>query len=201
MAGGAFVLIVARLSQLTTKDVMRIAALEHQVMRDALTGAFNRRYLETMLDKEVLRAHRANCPLSVLIVDLDHFKNINDTYGHPIGDEVIRHVYRMIHSQTRSSDAVVRYGGEEFVIVALDNDLRAASALGNRMLRQISDRTVGLSDGSKVTVTVSIGVAQLELGETSDRMLSRADEALYAAKRNGRNRLEVADERQAINVP
>lgn len=193
MAGGGFVLIVARLSELTTKDIMRIKTLEHEVMRDALTGAFNRRYLDIMLDEEVCKANCLNSPLSTLIIDLDLFKVINDTYGHLVGDQVIQHVSGLIHSQTRETDTVVRYGGEEFIVVAPFCDAEAASALGRRMLNEVSARKIDLLDGRKATVTVSIGVAQLELGETAGQLLSRADEALYTAKRNGRNRLEVGE--------
>lgn len=200
MAGGGFVLVVARLSHLTTKDILRITALEREVMRDALTGAFNRRYLDAKLDEEIRRAHRPNRPLSTLMLDLDHFKHINDTYGHPVGDQVIQHVCRLISSELRVTDTIIRYGGEEFVVVAPDSDIEAASALGNRLLHHICARTLDLPDGKTITVTVSIGVAQFKLGETAERLLSRADEALYAAKRNGRNRLEVVDNRQAMQA-
>lgn len=130
MAGGAFVLIVARLSHLTTNDIVRIAALERDVMRDPLTGMFNRRYLGAKLDEKTSRSRRSGQPLSTLIIDLDHFKHINDTYEHPVGDQVIRHVCTLIAGQIRTVDTVVRYRGEEFVVVAPDSTVEAAAALG-----------------------------------------------------------------------
>ncbi|MCZ7451294.1 GGDEF domain-containing protein [Agrobacterium rhizogenes] len=191
MVGSAFILIVSRLSDLTTKDITRIAALERDVMRDPLTGAFNRRYLDHKLEEETIRSRRLSRPLSALILDLDHFKHINDTY-HLVGDELLRHVCTLIDSQFQTMGTVVRYGGNEFVVVAPDNDIRAADALGNRMLRHIANRPLILSDGTKLTVTASIGVAEFEHNETPEELLSRADEALYVAKRNGRNRLRAA---------
>jgi diguanylate cyclase (GGDEF)-like protein len=196
MAGGAFVLIVARLSHLTTNDIVRIAALERDVMRDPLTGVFNRRYLDAKLDEETSRSRRSGQPLSTLVIDLDHFKHINDTYGHPIGDQVIRHVCALIAGQIRTVDTVVRYGGEEFVVVAPDSPIEAAAALGNRMISSLNERILTLPDGTSLAVTASIGAAQYEPGETCLDFLARADGALYEAKRGGRNRLHIASPRQ-----
>ena len=196
MGGGAFVLIVARLSHLTTKDIVRIAALERDVMRDPLTGVFNRRYLDAKLSEEANRSRHSGQPLSTLVIDLDHFKHINDTYGHPIGDQVIRHVCTLIAGQIRTVDTVVRYGGEEFVVVAPDSDVDAAAALGARVISSLDRRALTLADGTNLPVTASIGVAQYEPGETCNNFLARADSALYEAKRSGRNRLQVASPRQ-----
>ncbi len=192
MAGGGFVLVVARLSRLTTDDIARVAALERDVMRDPLTGVFNRRYLDAKLAEETSRARRSGQPLSALVIDLDHFKHINDTYGHPIGDQVIRHVSALIASQIRTEDTVVRYGGEEFVVVAPDSTVEAASALAHRMIGSLNARLLTLPDGTSLSVTASIGAAQYEPGETGHDLLTRADCALYDAKRGGRNRLSVA---------
>ncbi len=200
MAGGAFVLIVSRLSDFTTKDIVRIAALERDVMRDPLTGAFNRRYLDHKLDEEINRSRRLSRPLSALILDLDHFKHINDTYGHPTGDELLRHVCMLIDSHLQTMGTVVRYGGEEFVVVAPDHDINAADALGNRMLRHIADRPLILSDGTKLTVTASVGAAEFDHNDTPAELLLRADEALYVAKRNGRNQLRTATRRQVVTA-
>lgn len=185
-------MIVARLSHLTTNDIVRITALERDVMRDPLTGVFNRRYLDAKLDEETSRSRRSGQPLSTLILDLDHFKHINDTYGHPVGDQVIRHVCTLIGEQIRTADTVVRYGGEEFVVVAPDSTVEAAAALGGRMVGYLSERALTLQDGTRLSVTASIGAAQYEPGESSIEFLARADSALYAAKRSGRNCVHVA---------
>ena len=196
MAGGAFVLIVARLSHLTTSDIVRIAALERDVMRDPLTSVFNRRYLDAKLDEETSRSRRSGQPLSTLMIDLDHFKHVNDTYGHPIGDQVIRYVCTLIGDQIRTADTVVRYGGEEFVVVTPDSNVEAAAALGGRMICAMDERSLTLEDGTSLSITASIGAAQYEPGETCIDFLARADSALYEAKRGGRNRLNIALPRQ-----
>ncbi|WBQ17588.1 GGDEF domain-containing protein [Sphingobium yanoikuyae] len=192
LSGGAFVLIVARLSEMTTNDIVRIASLERDVMRDPMTGVYNRRYLDSRLDEEISRARRSHSPLSALMVDLDHFKHINDTYGHPVGDEVIRHVSALIMSQVRVSDIMVRYGGEEFLVIATDSALEEVSALGDRLLVQLRSHGVALANGQSLPVTASIGAALLEDAETQGVFLHRADEALYEAKRTGRNRMCIA---------
>jgi len=189
MAGGGFVLIVARLSALTTIDLVRIAALERDVILDPLTGTFNRRYLDAKIDEEVDRARQDGQPLSALLIDLDHFKRINDNYGHPVGDLVLRYVSARIVERVRAGDAVVRYGGEEFVVLAPDCALDAAAALAEQVRLGISEHEIALPDGRKIAVTASAGVASLGSGEAPPDFLRRMDEALYAAKRTGRNRV------------
>ncbi|MEH3118352.1 MAG: GGDEF domain-containing protein [Methylorubrum populi] len=188
-AGGAFVLIVAQLSDLTTSDIARIAALERDAIRDPLTGLFNRRYLEAKLDEEINRSRRSGAPFSVLIIDLDHFKHINDTYGHLAGDFVIRHVSNLLIEQVRAGDTVVRYGGEEFVVLAPDSDLDEVMVFGERIREGIAADVVPLPDGRELIVTASLGAAMFVADETPAQFLRRADEALYDAKRSGRNRL------------
>jgi len=189
MAGGGFVLIVARLSALTTIDLMRIAALERDVNLDPLTGTFNRRFLDAKIEEEVSRAREDGRALSALLIDLDHFKRINDNYGHPVGDLVLRYVSTRIVERVREGDAVVRYGGEEFVVLALDCGLDAAAALAERVRLGICEEEIALPDGRKIAVSASVGVATLESGEEPPDFLRRMDEALYAAKRTGRNRV------------
>lgn len=192
LAGGAFVLIVARLSDMTTRDIIRIASLERDVMRDPLTGVYNRRYLDGRLDEELSRARRSGSPLSALMVDLDHFKHVNDTYGHDVGDQVLRHVSALMENIVRTSDVVTRYGGEEFVILAPDSPSGDARHLGERLLHHIRDQTMSLFDGKALPVTASIGVATLKTDESQSAFLRRMDEALYHAKRSGRDRLCIA---------
>lgn len=189
LAGGAFVLIVAQLSASTTRDIVRIAKLESDVIRDPLTGAFNRRYLDQMIDAEVAIARRTERSLSALLIDLDHFKHVNDTYGHPVGDLVLKHVAGLILHSCRTSDRVVRYGGEEFLVVALDSDLDDVTTLGERLLHQIAGGSILLPDHTDLKVTASIGAACLRKDTDGDDFITRADEALYVAKQSGRNRL------------
>ncbi len=193
MTGGVFVLVVARLSLATTKDFVRIATLEREALRDPLTGVFNRRYLDTKLHEEIERAHRSGEPLSALIVDLDHFKNVNDTHGHPIGDLVLQHICSLIVRQARPTDTVIRYGGEEFVVIAPFSDLAMTSLIGQSMLLRMAEEPVPLPNGGQLRVTASIGVSSLLADDSASQLLHRADEALYLAKRSGRNRLCIAE--------
>lgn len=192
MAGGGFVFAVAKLSEATTSDLVRISVLERDLMRDPLTGTFNRRYLDSRLEEEISRARRSGLPLSALMIDLDHFKDVNDLYGHLVGDQVLLHVSSLIVSQVRINDMVVRYGGEEFVVIAPDSSLEDVVRLAERLLEHLRGHEVVLSGGESVKVTASIGAAQLEGQEVRSAFLRRADDALYEAKRSGRDRLCVA---------
>lgn len=189
MAGGAFVLVVAYLSEQTTADIVRISKLENDVVRDPLTGAFNRRFLEETLPTAIASARRTQRPLSALLVDLDHFKRINDTYGHATGDLVLKRVSSLILHSARTGDTVIRYGGEEFLIIVPDTDLDAATKLGERMLDGIRVEDIVLPDGQTIRATASIGAATLSMNNGSDDMVARADQALYAAKKGGRNQV------------
>lgn len=186
-------LLIARLSAMTTKDLIRIASLERDVMRDPLTGLLNRRYLDSRLDEEIQRARRSGLPLSLLMIDLDHFKHINDSYGHIVGDQVLRHVSSLIVNMVRVSDMVVRYGGEEFLVIAPDSALEDATHLGDRLLHHLRNHEVPLPNGEPLTVTASIGAASLHDGESEFSFLRRADMALYEAKGQGRDRLCIAE--------
>ena len=192
LAGGAVCLIVVHLSAIATRDIVRLTKLECEVMRDPLTGAYNRRYLEATLPMEVTSARRSQHPLSALLIDLDHFKQVNDTYGHPIGDIVLKQVCDLILRNSRSIDTVIRYGGEEFIVVSPGCDLDAMIVLGNRMLRQIAGHAITLPDGALLHVTASMGAASLGPTEDEVTFIARADQALYAAKRGGRNQLCIA---------
>lgn len=192
MMGGVFVFAVARLSWTTTKDLVKITALERDVVRDPLTGAFNRRYLDARLDDEVGRAQRSGFPLSALMIDLDHFKHVNDTYGHAVGDVVLRHVCSLIHQHARVTDTVVRFGGEEFIVIAPNSTIDSIVFLGERMLREIQTSPIVLPDGSTLSVTASMGASSLVPEDSAKTLLTRADEALYSAKREGRNQLRIA---------
>jgi two-component system chemotaxis response regulator CheY len=190
--------LVARLG-----NARRIVSLEQALRRaldqkrqmantDALTGAYSRRYLERQLSLELERTRRFNHPLSVLLLDLDFFKRINDRYGHAVGDEVLRNSYRRLRELLpRACDWIGRYGGEEFLIVLVDTDLRGAEVVAQRLVTGMADTPVETSAGP-VPVTISVGgaeAAQMMSNDLSFKgMLEIADQCLYASKRDGRNR-------------
>jgi diguanylate cyclase (GGDEF)-like protein len=160
-------------------------------LRDPLTGAGNRVAMEQTLTRETEVARRQQRPLSVLMLDIDHFKGINDTHGHATGDLVLRAVTDSIKSRMRNIDQVFRFGGEEFLIV-LSNTSREPAALVGERLRNAALQLTYAVKGRPVDLTVSIGCSTLRPGESADSLVCRADAALYSAKRQGRNRLEIA---------
>lgn len=188
-----FVMSVSLLSRLTAKNLLRLADLEREVLLDPLTGLFNRRYLKTRLDEEISRAERHELALSVLMIDIDHFKGINDTFGHLVGDNVIRQVARVVSEASRPSDTAIRYGGEEMLVVASQTDLRTALAFAERLRAVIADQAIKISAGKTTRVTASFGVSSFEAGDTCATLVERADRAVYAAKRTGRNRVCAPD--------
>jgi diguanylate cyclase (GGDEF)-like protein len=160
---------------------------------DPLTFLPNRRTIVRELQDEVLRAERYKSLLSISIVDVDHFKIINDTYGHPIGDEVLRQVAYQLRDHIRHPDMVGRYGGEEFIIILPNSDQQAAAEQADRLCRQVREAVLTVK-GNEIKVTLSIGTAQLMPGvDTWDSLLNRADNAMYEAKNRGRDTWAVAD--------
>ncbi len=170
------------------------AQLEALSVTDALTGLANRRHLMTKLDQEVQRARRYKTPLSVVMIDIDHFKQVNDTYGHAMGDEVLRGIGKMLKAGVRTTDLAARYGGEELTLVLPHTDLPAAIQVADA-LRQRFAELDHTHDGVTIRKTASMGVAardgQGEVPNAED-LLKYADEALYRAKEGGRNRVEAA---------
>jgi diguanylate cyclase (GGDEF)-like protein len=159
--------------------------LEHLSTSDALTGLFNRRFLTQRLSEESLRCYRHKHSFTVLMADVDEFKKYNDTYGHPAGDEVLKRVASILRACTREEDCAARYGGEEFAVLLVDMAGEAAGDVAERIRAKVAGEEFA---GRKVTI--SIGVAEYpEHGYTADAVISRADEALYEAKRGGRNRV------------
>jgi diguanylate cyclase (GGDEF)-like protein len=164
-----------------------LTELELLASTDKLTGAWNRRYFEQIASAEMNRVARHNQPLSLLILDIDYFKSINDKYGHQIGDAVIAGVAHLIKNNIRTSDILTRWGGEEFVILAPSTSISEAAELADRLRLVVTKHSF-----SKVeNVTVSFGVAQFQAGENLDDCLKRADDALYQAKNSGRNTVIV----------
>lgn len=171
---------------LLMRDSLRIAATH-----DALTGLKNRMEIVGLLDQELARSKRSGIPLSVMFIDVDHFKAINDSIGHLGGDSVLKTVSKQLISAVRPYDHVGRYGGEEFLLILPTCDLSTVTARAQDLLQVVRAEPIQTSYGTK-TVTVSIGVTSTsECGLlTSEQLLAQADEALYRAKQNGRNRVE-----------
>jgi diguanylate cyclase len=189
----------------TTKDLDQIKdslkqAEEHS-NTDALTGLANRRSLEAFLRSEQITAMEAGTPLSILMIDIDHFKKFNDGYGHQVGDQVLRLVGKVLQESVRECDLAARYGGEELMAILPGAPLDACVEAAERIRRRICEaRLTRRTTGEEISsVTVSIGVAQFRMGETADGMIERCDKALYQAKRLGRNCTvrEMAEEEAA----
>jgi two-component system cell cycle response regulator len=168
-------------------------------LTDSLTGVFNRRYVSAHLPRLLERSWESQKPVAILMFDIDHFKTVNDTYGHGVGDEVLREVASRTNRNLRNFDLVARYGGEEFIVVMPDTDRDAAFAVAERLRRRVGEETFPVSASvGEITVTVSIGVAVVDgVGDTADAILKRADDALYQAKRSGRNRTVAAGDANA----
>jgi diguanylate cyclase (GGDEF)-like protein len=172
--------------------------LHDKAVRDALTGLYNRRYLEESLDREVSRARRSGLPVGVMMIDIDHFKLFNDAYGHAAGDAVLRAVSKYVLSLTRGEDILCRYGGEEFVLVMAHASPRAVWERAEALREGVQGLKVEHGDRQIGPVAVSIGIAMLpDQGESGQTVLHAADAALYEAKRAGRNRVVLGDKVQA----
>ncbi|HEY1365127.1 MAG TPA: PleD family two-component system response regulator [Xanthobacteraceae bacterium] len=157
---------------------------------DGLTGLFNRRYMETHVGTLVEQAASRGKPLTVLVLDVDYFKAVNDTYGHDAGDEVLREFALRVRKSIRGIDLACRYGGEEFVIVMPETDIAVATMVAERLRRRIAGEPFAIQQGARhIEVTISIGIAGLSRGDNAAGVLKRADQALYRAKRDGRNRV------------
>jgi diguanylate cyclase (GGDEF)-like protein len=185
-----FVYGVADLSFQTVKDfrdISRFKALAHQ---DQLTGVFNRRYFDLTLEEAVKIALCKKEPLSLMAVDIDHFKSVNDEYGHLSGDTVLRSVCGAIMRQCRHTDIVARYGGDELMII-VSGDAATAVTLAERVKAMVENLEIELATHATLRVTVSIGLATITFGDSPDTLFTRADAALYEAKRLGRNRIEI----------
>ena len=159
---------------------------------DPLTGISNRRHITQYLDQEVARARRHQLPLSLVMLDIDHFKHINDTWGHPAGDQVLQQAAHELNDVLRQHDSVGRYGGEEFMLV-LAADASGAAVLAERCRQRLEDMSIVLPGGDRISMTASFGICTLSPGiADAEAMIRLADAALYSAKDRGRNRVETA---------
>ncbi|MEO2266716.1 sensor domain-containing diguanylate cyclase [Pseudoalteromonas pernae] len=167
--------------------------LEQVSRTDSLTQLPNRGFWEETLTKEFKRLNRSNGCGSLLILDIDHFKNINDTYGHATGDEALRHIAGLLKTTLRESDMAGRYGGEEFVVTLCDTDLEGAQVFAERLRQRVESTEVVVGE-FKLKMTISIGIAQYQDSFTQyEQWIEAADKALYRSKENGRNQISVSD--------
>ncbi len=177
-----------------TEQVLNTQQLEQLAATDPLTGLLNRRTFDQQFQNNLISCRQANAPLSLILLDIDHFKHINDTFGHPVGDEVLTHLSKTLQTLLhRSTDSAYRLGGEEFAILLPETDEHGAIKVAERIRQHLAEAPAQTSAGT-IPFTISAGVATASPGAdlTPDKLLKAADEALYRAKRNGRNRTETA---------
>jgi diguanylate cyclase (GGDEF)-like protein len=199
--GTDFVTHLAAVVAVCLENVTYSERLMHMGLTDALTGVHNRRYFESRLREEVSRSLRQGTALSCVLLDIDHFKRINDDHGHLEGDRVLREVAFRVKNQLRLSDALARYGGEEFAALLASADAKLGRHIGERVRRAINQAPFRLGDGSELAVTLSAGVAVLQGSEprlasegAATALVERADQALYRAKQGGRDKVCVDGE-------
>lgn len=172
------------------KNVAYFEQMKFLAIRDALTGLYNQRYFWEVLADEVNRSRRYHSSLSLLFLDLDRFKQVNDNYGHAVGDAVLQQVSQIIQKSIRGSDQFFRYGGEEFAIVLPHTSKKRAAQLAERLRQYLAGHSLDLN-GHHIRVTISIGVSALKAKMTPEDLLQRADDSLYRAKQSGRNRVVI----------
>jgi diguanylate cyclase (GGDEF)-like protein len=176
-----------------------VAQVEQLVTRDALTGLVNRKQMQELLEREALRQARSGRAFCVVLVDLDHFKRINDQHGHPVGDEVLCAFARAAQAGLRETDTIARWGGEEFLLLMRETDPEPAGQVAVERLRQTIAAMRPSQAVPSLRFTFSAGVAQHRNGEPLAQTIAAADRALYAAKAAGRNRVVLSESAAAIN--
>ncbi|HEY0488207.1 MAG TPA: DUF484 family protein [Telluria sp.] len=198
--GTDFVEHMASIIAICLENVISNEMLKYIGLTDSLTGVYNRRYMDRRLVEEIARARRQAYRVSCMYIDIDHFKQVNDSVGHQGGDEVLREVATRIKNELRMSDALGRFGGEEFVVLLIDADLESAVAVAQRIRASIAAGPFHLSTGGQIQLSVSIGVATLDDFErdhaiegVAHQLVAHADTALYQAKAEGRNRVVSFD--------
>ncbi|KQQ86615.1 diguanylate cyclase [Massilia sp. Leaf139] len=197
--GTDFVEHMASIIAICLENVISNEMLKYIGLTDPLTGVYNRRYIDRRLVEEIARAQRQHYQISFMFIDVDHFKQVNDRIGHQAGDDVLREVAARIKMELRVSDALARFGGEEFVVLLINADLQAAAMVADRIRAGVADKPFDLAGGQSLDVAVSIGVAALDDGArehpievVAQQLVASADAALYQAKEGGRNRVVMA---------
>ena len=188
---GAFLVDLRARRAEQAKTAALLAQLEQEALTDPLTALPNRRAYDAELARVAARSRRSKAPISVGVADIDHFKDVNDTYGHPVGDLVLCEVGKAIERAARGTDFVARTGGEEFGMLFPDTAIEMARFVAERMRKAVEESNVTTPDGACVRVTISIGLASVAPAAAPDQALADADAALYQAKDGGRNRVET----------
>jgi diguanylate cyclase (GGDEF)-like protein len=188
----AAILVALGVADRLREQRLALSDAERRAQTDPLTGVLNRRSLIERLDAACLRARARGLPIALLFIDLDHFKEINDSFGHPAGDACLHAIIGPIQTELRQSDVIGRYGGEEFVVILSSADIAAARPIAERIRNRVAEvRVEGF--GTPIRLTCSIGVATSDtLNVWGEHLIAQADAAVYAAKRSGRNRVQVA---------
>jgi diguanylate cyclase (GGDEF)-like protein len=179
--------------ELAAELLLANAKLRDLAFRDGLTGLYNYRYFQELMDRELDRAKRYHLALSLIVFDIDLFKNINDTYGHPAGDEVLRNLATLVITTMRTSDLIIRYGGEEFAVILPMTDLAGCKVFAERLRRRVEEMETVIA-GFAIRITISLGLTSFEtamMAVNKSQLINAADAALYQAKQSGRNRVGV----------
>ena len=198
-AGFALAWLIFTLRLGTARQILDADALLAEARTDALTGLKNRRAFNEELNRQFAQRQRQGIVFSLLLIDLDQFKQVNDTHGHPAGDLVLQTVADLLTKTLREMDLVYRYGGDEFAVICPGSRLREAATAAERIRQAVERTPVQLGDGSN-SLTLSVGVAEVGGSEIADGLLQRTDEALYAAKHAGRNRVRQSDGQLGVPV-
>ncbi|MCG5535178.1 sensor domain-containing diguanylate cyclase [Ectothiorhodospira mobilis] len=173
------------------RALTQVHHLTEQAHRDGMTGLFNHAHMQQLIDREIERSQRYKTPFSILMMDIDHFKEINDTHGHPVGDAFLRHIARILKDWARTSDLAARYGGEEFMVILPETDPHGALSMAERLREEIARQPLE-HRGQKLQISVSIGVvscAGKAVGSSRTQLVRAVDDALYTSKRGGRDRV------------
>lgn len=183
--------VLSHIQDITERKQME-DELKYSATHDALTGLYNRNVLDQRLNDEIHRASRYNHAMSVFMLDIDHFKSINDTYGHRSGDTILHNFAKLLESSIRNTDYAARYGGEEFIVILPETPLAKAEELAERLRKRIAEYSFLIEPDKQVKLTVSIGIATFpELAQSPQNLLEVADSAMYAAKEAGRNQVKT----------
>lgn len=190
-----------RYSNLVIADSLEMQRkYQRYAMTDALTGLHNRGWLDDAFDREVKRSERDQLPLSLIMIDVDNFKEYNDVYGHLAGDHVLATIAKSIRSPLRPNDLVARFGGEEFAVMLPETNVINAKFIAERLRENVGNTELGMIDGKQLPkVTISLGISTRSPDDTLDMLIAAADVAMYHAKQKGRNRVEVSNNGSIIN--
>ncbi len=172
------------------KNAKLLKEVQELTLVDQLTGAYNRRYFDLYMAKAVVISERAELPIHLILLDIDHFKPLNDTYGHVFGDEVLKKITEVIKANSRASDDLVRVGGEEFAILVPETRTEDCLKIAERVRQTVEETDISYKD-KKANITISLGVTRYQKGTSVAQLFEQADKALYQAKKNGRNQVVV----------